>query len=302
MTKHTLIDAWRALPWHVIAMKVNKFAPKLVLVVLLLLLLRSLVELAGSFFEDEETEVVSRHSQQTAMRSNNKIASSSLNQVVQYHLFGDAATKPAVSQQKVINAPDTRLQLVLQGVFASTNKEKALAIIATKKGKGKAYRIGGKVTGGAELHAVYVDRVILKRDGKLETLRLLKASTKNLYSKDAAKVSRFNKSLQPPKQANKPLVELRKTLLSNPAQLWRQVKVTPVMKNGKVKGYSLLHNDKSLMDSLGIYPSDTILEVNGKPLSNTAVLSGLMNTLPKQKNLALTIERNGKRESIQLRF
>jgi len=216
MTKHTLIDTWRSLPWNVIAVNANKFAPKLVFIILLVLLVQSFAELTWSFFEDKEKEAVTTNNQRPSIKSNNtKVAPASLNQVVQYHLFGNATKKATVVQQKVINAPDTRLHLVLQGVFASTNKEKALAIIATKKGKGKAYRIGKKVNGGAVLHAVYADRVILKRGGKLETLRLLKASTKNLYRKSAAKVSSFNKPVHLPKRANKKFVEPRKTLLSD---------------------------------------------------------------------------------------
>jgi len=216
MDNHPLIDSLRSLPWNVIAVNTNKFAPKLVLVLLLVLLVKSFAELTWSFFEGQETEAVSSNNKRPLISANNtKVVSSSLEQVVQYHLFGNARKKVAVPQQKVINAPDTRLHLVLQGVFASSNKAKALAIIATKKGKGKAYRIGKKVNGGTVLHAVYADRVILKRGGKLETLRLLKASTKNLYNKNSEKVGRLNKPLQRPKRANNKLLEQRKALLSD---------------------------------------------------------------------------------------
>ena len=95
---------------------------------------------------------------------------------------------------------------------------------------------------------------------------------------------------------------MRKTLLSNPSKIWQDVRVNPVMKNGKVKGYSLLHNDADLMNSLGIKKSDVILEVNGKSLSDPTILYGLMSTLSKQKELAITIERNGRKQSLQLSF
>lgn len=304
MNKENLISSWRAFSWDRLLPTINRLAPKIVFIILLVLLAQTFAELTWSFFTDSKGSTLTINVlplTATHKASNRQIQSVSLNQVAQYHLFGDAKSQGQLLQQKIIDAPETRLRLVLKGVFASTNAKKALAIIATQKGKGKTYRIGDKLSGGALLHAVYSDRVILKRNNKLETLRLPTSSTKNLYIKSKSVVRTVSKAFNAKVNKQK-LRALRKTLLSNPSKIWQDVRVNPVMKNGKVKGYSLLHNDADLMNSLGIKKSDVILEVNGKSLSDPTILYGLMSTLSKQKELAITIERNGRKQSLQLSF
>jgi len=236
-------------------------------------------------------------------------AGASLNEVGSYHLFGDAKDQTVV-QQKIIDAPETRLRLDLKGVFASTNAREALAIISTSKGKGKTYHIGDKVTdgGGAVLHAVYADRVILKRNGKLETLRLPKAKvdSKAFYRSSSTKVKPLNMSkpaiIQSGQMQAQQLRKMRDTLLKDPAKIWQQVRINPVMKNGKIQGYTLTHNDQGLMKALNIRNTDIITGINGQSLSDPATLYGLMNSLSDQQSLELTIVRNGQQQTLQLNF
>lgn len=74
---------------------------------------------------------------------------------------------------KHVDAPETRLQLELLGVFQTGDKEgRPGAIIAEQGNKGELYRVGDRVPGNAQLEEVYADRVILRRQGQLETLKL----------------------------------------------------------------------------------------------------------------------------------
>lgn len=304
MNKDNLMHFWQGLSWNMLAPTINKYAPKIVFIVLLVLLAQTFAELTWSFFDDSEKLLITKNVmrstaiQETSNRQSQRIG---LNQVAQYHLFGNAKGQEQQIQRKIINAPDTRLRLILKGVFAATIAKKALAIIATKKGKGQIYRIGDKLSGGALLHAVYADRVILKRNNKLETLRLPTLSTKNLSTKSPS-VARRGLNVLTAKVKKQKLRALRQTLLTDPSKLWQDVRINPVMKNGKVRGYSLLHKDAALMNSLGLQKSDVILEVNGQSLSDPAVLYGLMTILSEKKDLAITIERNGQKQSIQLNF
>ena len=235
----------------------------------------------------------------------------SLKEVSAYHLFGDAR-KQAVVQQKVIDAPDTRLRLDLKGVFATTIASDALAIISSSKDKDKTYHIGDKVVGGAVLHAVYADRVILKRNGKLETLRLPKPkvdskafySTKptTAYSAQPAKNTNMRATAAQKQRSSRRLRDIRDNLLKDPAKVWQQVRINPVMKNGKIQGYTLAHNDQALMSALNIRNTDIITGVNGAPLSDPATLYGLMASMSSQQTMELTIERNGQEQTIQLTF
>ena len=71
-----------------------------------------------------------------------------------------------------VDAPETKLKLVLRGVFSSEDQDNARAIIADPRGKEEQYSIGDMLPGNAELSEVHADKVILKRSGRYETLRL----------------------------------------------------------------------------------------------------------------------------------
>jgi len=217
------------------------------------------------------------------------------------HLFGKAETAPVLDAPIV--APETRLQLKLKGVFASSNPQRAFAIISDSKNQDKAYRLGSKVSGGAVLHAVYVDRVILKRNGRLETLRMATfyngKISKSTYKGQQTGRASINKRTV---RATPKLQQLKQTLLKDPQKIWQQVRISPVLKGGSIKGYTLEHQDKQLMRSLTLQKGDVITAVNGQALSDPSVLYGLMNKLTSQKSIDVTIERNGQLQTIQLQL
>ncbi|GEM_PF-135702 len=72
-----------------------------------------------------------------------------------------------------VDAPETRLQLKLLGVFQTGEQGQSPgAIIAEQGDNGKLYRVGDRLPGNARLEQVHADRVILRRQGQLETLKL----------------------------------------------------------------------------------------------------------------------------------
>jgi general secretion pathway protein C len=301
MDKAQIITYWHEMPWNEIKLKANEHLPKFVFVLLILLLTQTVAKLTWGFFTPAQTSL-SVIKKQVGVQGNVLIAKASLHKVAAYHLFGDALKQTVVSN-KIIDAPETRLRLDLKGVFASSVAANALAIISSSKGKDKSYHIGEKIIGGAILHAVYADRVILKRQGKLETLRLPKSKldSKAFYS---ASPTSQNTSRSPRLNQNQTrrLRKIRDTLLKEPAKVWQQVRVNPVMKNGVIHGYTLAHNDRSLMKALHIKKTDVITGINGKSLSDPATLYGLMNSLAGQKSLELTIERKGREQTLRLNF
>ena len=72
------------------------------------------------------------------------------------------------------------------------------------------------------------------------------------------------------------------------------------MQDGKIQGYTLVHNDKALMKALNLRKTDVITAVNGQSLQDPATLYGLMNDLSNSSSLELSIERNGQPQTIQL--
>lgn len=227
-------------------------------------------------------------------------AAARLGAISELHLFGKAEVE--TRQNVPIVAPDTRLQLKLKGVFASSNPERAYAIISDSKNEDKSYRLGSKVAGGAILHAVYPDRVILKRNGQLETLRMSTSYDKSGIATSSKQTKRVSRTPRQVVHAPPKFKKLKDTLLRDPQKIWQQVKVSPVLKNGSIKGYRVEHKDKQLMRSLHLQQGDVITAVNGKPLSDPASLYGLMNQLKTQNSLNVTIERNHQLQEIQLQM
>lgn len=95
-------------------------------------------------------------------------------QVRDWALFGEWQKQAAASagDRAPVDAPETRLQLELLGVFQTGDHQKAGAIIAEQGQDGELYRVGDRVPGNALLEEVYADRVILRRQGRLEALKL----------------------------------------------------------------------------------------------------------------------------------
>jgi general secretion pathway protein C len=84
------------------------------------------------------------------------------------HLFGAAPVAP----QDGANAPQTSIPLVLTGTIAGNDPQNGLAILGQTAQTAKVYAVGDNVPGGAKLHSVYSDRVVVDRNGQLESLAL----------------------------------------------------------------------------------------------------------------------------------
>ena len=308
MDRAQITNYWQGLPWNEIKLKANKYLPTFIVVVFVVLITQTFAELTWSLFtpnQEIKSANIQIKNQAVAIK---QATNTSLANISRYHLFGDAKKSAPVIQQKVIDAPETRLRLDLKGVFASTNANQALAIISSSKGKDKTYHVGDKITGGVLLHAVYEDRVILKRNGQLETLRLPKPKVdSSAFYKGSAQKSNLRQSqstsstVSKTKQAQR-LREIRETLLKDPAKIWQQVRIAPVMKNGQIHGYTMAHNDQKLMKALNIRQSDVITSINGQALSDPSTLYGLMDSLSTQKSLMVDLERNGQQQTIELSF
>ncbi|MGH8260612.1 MAG: type II secretion system protein N, partial [Steroidobacteraceae bacterium] len=86
------------------------------------------------------------------------------------HLFG--AAPAAAATGNAANAPQTTMSLVLTGTIAANDPKDGLAILGPNPTAANVYAVGDNVPGGARLHAVYQDRVLLERNGHLESLML----------------------------------------------------------------------------------------------------------------------------------
>lgn len=218
--------------------------------------------------------------------------------VASTHLFGKARTAPV--KPGPIEAPDTRLRLVLRGVFASGDPAVSMAIISETSGKDKNYSKGDALPGGATLHEIYPDRVILSRGGKLETLRLKRKSARVTVQKNPSRSSSrsgASKVHRAPK-----LKVVRDTFRTNPQEVFKQIRITPVFKDGSVTGYRFSHNDPAILRQMGLRAQDIITAVNGIPVSDQQALFGMLKNVGEMKELSLSVLRNSMPQELFIRI
>lgn len=175
-------------------------------------------------------------------------------QVAGWHLFGVYQPKAGENTaNQPVSAPETNLQLSLLGLFQSTDPKQSSAIIAEKGQDAELYHIGDRIPGNATLTEIYSDRVILRRQGRLETLRLESFGSLSGVS-EVTPPSRPAPSRQPA------------SLSQERGVLIHRLGLEPVSQ-GSAQGYRIgAQAPRALLSQVGLKVGDVILSVNGHPL------------------------------------
>ena len=210
---------------------------------------------------------------------------------------------PIVQNATTANAPETSLQLKLDGVFASTVQSQSSAIISEQgQGIGTLYRVGQQVSGGATLSAVYVDRVLLQRNGQEEVLRFIKT---NLLEGDAPPPAPENNIQVKPQagtkgeQARNLLSTALERLNSDPDVYLNQM---GLVANGG-RGYEITDNVPSyIRRNIGLKAGDKILRLNGQPLGNVQLDKNLLQQVQQTGHARIEIQRGSHHLTIEQNF
>jgi general secretion pathway protein C len=203
--------------------------------------------------------------------------------IVNAHLFGSAA---AATSGK--DAPATSMPLILAGVIADSDPGKGQAIIGENAAAGKRYAVGDALPGGAHLHAVYGDRVLLERNSGLETLMLPRTPMAE-KTMTAAPIAAAG-----PRQA---------TTRESATLLAGMVRIQPVFAQGKLSGYRIFpaggHGTKAFAQ-LGLKSGDLIQAVNGTALDDAARAMEVLQTLSSSAAATVTVVREGQGQEVNL--
>jgi general secretion pathway protein C len=222
-----------------------------------------------------------------------------IRQLPGWHLMGVATTKQApVAASTPVDAPDTRLKLVLRGVFASEESGKAQAIIADPRGKEEHYAVGDSLPGNAELREVHPDRVILQRNGRYETLRLLPDSR----SKARPVVRSHSKTVA--KRHEQRIRDIRQTIKQRPNLLIDAVRPRPYLGEGGVmEGYTLMPGrDPALFRDLGLRPGDVVVQINGIRLNSKENGMQALKSIQSGDQASMTLLRGGQEQVVNLQM
>jgi general secretion pathway protein C len=210
--------------------------------------------------------------------------------VVDAHLFGEASAEPAPAVETVVDAPDTTLSLQLRGIVASTDNQQGWAIIAGGQAGEKTYFVEEPIdnTNGASLHAVYDDRVILNRGGRLETLRL---------PREPSASGMTGRGAPPPTAQPADNASLRDMISENASRLTDVLRVAPYMDQGQMIGFRVNPaQDQALFESLGLQPNDIVTDINGVPLTDPSAGAQVFQALGETTMANVTVVRNGQPE------
>lgn len=224
-------------------------------------------------------------------------------QIIAEHLFGEYRAEAAPVVQTVIDAPDTRLNLTLTGILAATLDKGSRALISQGSSDEKPYSVGSVITRGVELQSIYPDRVILSRNGSLETLRLDKdkpsSFTPTAYARPEAPTSGNERTISGTEAYQ--LAEIREQLLADPAKAADYLRVQPARIGGEMRGYRIYPGrNRQLFSTAGLRPGDLVTGVNGVELDDPARALQLLGDLSSASELSVTIERGGNQQTINV--
>ena len=218
-------------------------------------------------------------------------ATQAFRQLSNAHLFG-------VFQKNNITtkAPETKLDLVLKGVLATTPMSLASAIIARKKnGPEDIYGIGDKLPGNVTIKEIHADHVIISRGGQLETLRLPKdSSSKNFISTSRTQSTSFG---------NQSLKDVRNQIMKDPTSFGDYALPIVVKEKGKQVGYRLDFQGKGdVFKKAGLKTTDIITSVNGMKLDTPQKSIRALRKMRTSTALNLVVRRNGADVNISLKL
>lgn len=215
--------------------------------------------------------------------------------IINAHLFGNYEA-PAVTQQTAATAPETALNLSLVGLLADRDERYSRALIAVQGAEERAYAVGDDITRGVTLQAIFPDRVILSRNGRLETLSLER-------DKPGAAGVASAPVVDSAQTAAAPLAQIRQEILQDPARASEYVRVQPATVAGQLKGYRIYPGrDRAAFTAAGLRPGDLVTAVNGIQLDDPAKALQMLSDLGQAGQVNLVIERGGQAENISISF
>lgn len=213
--------------------------------------------------------------------------------VVAAHLFG---VPPAATQDEG-NAPQSSANLLLAGTIATQDPRHGVAIISEGGAPSKVYSVGDRV-GGASLHSVYMDRVILDRAGALETLLLPRQLPP---SRGGPAVARRVPGGDPRTVAA--VENIRRMVQQDPGILDQVMRTVASYDNaaGKLRGFRAYPGrNRAIFSKLGLKAGDLVTAINGTPLDDPQRSQDVFNTIQTSDHVTVTIERGGQRQDITL--
>jgi general secretion pathway protein C len=156
----------------------------------------------------------------------------------------------------------------------------------------KVHAVGDNVPGGAKLHSVYSDRVLLDRNGRLEYLTLPHQSSAALNANPIqAAVPNQNPAFD----------RVRRLISEDPSVLSDIMRNQPVLMQGKLRGFRVYPGrNRQAFTRLGLRSGDLVIAINGTPLDDPARGDEIFRTIGSASEARVTVMRNGQQQDLSL--
>ena len=210
-------------------------------------------------------------------------------------LFGKAQAQ-AVTVQPVEEAPKTKLNYKLRGVYYSTEERLSSAIIEVQANKSKHYLLDDELADNITLAGIEQDHVLINRYGKLERLNLQKPKP-------------IVGSAQAPAQGDAIgdtsaiLSAYKQRFTGNPMALATRFQAIPIQQDGKNIGFKLKAlRGETLLKKLNFEPNDVFTSINGVSLKNPFEALDALKALTTASSVSVTFLRNGAEQTADFRI
>ena len=184
---------------------------------------------------------------------------------------------------------------MLAGTIATSDPKRGVAIISDG-GPAKVYAVGDNV-GGASLHSVYLDHVILDRNGQLESLTLPRLLGPGMNAPPV--VRRFGGDAHTVAAVE----DIRRRVQQDPGLLDQVMRTVPSYDSaaGRLRGFRAYPGrNRQIFNKLGLRPGDLVTAINGTALDDPQRSQEVFNTIQTSDHVTVTVERGGQKQEISL--
>ncbi len=209
------------------------------------------------------------------------------------HLFGKPAVE-TVAVEVVEEAPETKLNYKLRGIYFSEEPSLAAAIVELKPNFSQHFLVEDELAENITVASIGSDHILINRYGKIERLNMEKPVVSTTANTVATRIETDSVA------TTRLLQSYKKRYVSNPLALAKRFQAIPVQANGKNIGFRLKAlRGESLLKKLNFNENDVFTRINGISLDKPFQALDALKSLTTASSVSVTILRNGSEETME---
>lgn len=216
------------------------------------------------------------------------------NAISRVFLFGKPEAQ-AVAVERIEEAPETKLNYKLRGIYYSPEPRLSSAIVEVQPNKSRHFLLEDELGENITLARIEQDHILINRYGKLERLNLQKPkpATRSTPARPSSGSANAATLLRTYKQR----------YTNNPMALATRFQAIPVQQDGKNIGFKLKAlRGETILKKLNFEPNDVFTSINGVSLKNPLDAVDALRSLTTANSISVTFMRNGAERTLNFRL